>query len=171
MRLHRAEKQKRAVAAVQKLGAKVFYAHQANSSLTTFDTSNDLNVPGWLRQLAGDDFFQSVIFVQIFGLDLEFSGTARGISGPAREITDQDLVHLAGFPKLEGLNISEYSGVTDAGLAHLPRPDRLVRLELGNTSIRGEFLQRLSGSKRLEYLGLARTPLTDEGLSRLGQLP
>lgn len=57
--IHRAEKQKRAVAAVQKLGGKVFYAHQAGPNLTSFDTSKDLNVPGWLRQLAGDDFFQS----------------------------------------------------------------------------------------------------------------
>jgi hypothetical protein len=167
--VNQARRQKEAVAAVQKLGGKVFYAHQASRNLTSFDTSKELDVPGWLRQLAGDDLFRSVIFV-------EFSRPVREPGfpevGPAREITDKDLVHLAAFPKLKGLNVGGgYSGITDAGLAHLPRPDRLVKFHAESTSLTDEYLKRLAGSQRLKSLGLRATLVTDEGLSRLGQLP
>jgi hypothetical protein len=67
-------------------------------------------VPGWLRDLAGDDFFQKVVAIRV-----------------SPTTTDKDLVHLAALPHIEGLYVGGSGNqVSDAGLAHLPRPDRLV---------------------------------------------
>jgi hypothetical protein len=145
VKVNQARRQKQAVEALLNLGATVRYAHQRNDAHPSiFETDKDLNVPNGLRALAGDDFFQSVV-------SLRFS----------RPVTDEDLAHLAAFPHLEQLDFYlNGRNVTDAGLANLPRPDRL-------TSVYAD----LSGLRKLGTIYLSRTRITGAGLKHLVDLP
>jgi hypothetical protein len=159
VKANQARRQKEAVEALLELGATVRYAHQRDdTNPTEFDSSKDLGVPDWLRRLAGDDFFQTVALIQL-----------------PETVTDQDLVHLAALAHLERLIFSQESyqeiAITDAGLDHLPRPDRLVSLAAANTRIGDAFLKRLAGATALETLHLSGTRVTDEGLRSLPRLP
>ena len=158
VKVNQARRQKDAVAALRGLGATVYYEHQRHAGrFNTFDAEKVLDVPGWLRELAGDDFFQSVVCVQF--------------SRSARPVTNDDLAHLAALPRLESLNFLDVAGaVTDAGLANLPRPDRLVCLIAQGTLIGDETLKRLADSTRLEVLHLDRTRVTEQGLRSLGEM-
>jgi hypothetical protein len=159
VKVNQARRQKEAVAALLELGAIVRYEHQKHDSRPyVYDPEKDLNVPGWLRELAGDDFFQTVVHVHFL-----------------RPGSDDDLVHLAALPRLERLVVNGQdngrNNVTDAGLAHLPRPDRLIHFYARGTLLGDDFLRRLAGSDRLEMLGLLGGRVTDEGLRSLGALP
>jgi hypothetical protein len=159
IKVNQARRQKEAVEALLQLGATVRYAHQRDSTNPTeFDSNKNLGVPDWLHRLAGDDFFQSVALI-------EFSGPA----------TDKDLVHLAALPHLECLHFGQESyeeiDVTDAGLGHVRRPDRLIRLAAADTLIGDAFMKRLASAARLQLLHLSGTRVTDEGLRSLPRLP
>lgn len=159
VKVGQARRQKEAVEALLQLGATVRYAHQRNdANPTEFDSDKDLGVPGWLRRMAGDHFFQTVALIQF--------------SGP---VTDKELVHLAALAHVECLHFGQESyeeiDVTDAGLGHLPRPDRLTHLAAANTRIGDAFLKRLTGATGLEVLHLSGTRVTDEGLRALPPLP
>jgi hypothetical protein len=160
VKVNQARRQKEAVEALLELGATVRYAHQRDdTNPTEFESGKDLGVPGWLRRLAGDDFFQTVALI-------EFSAP----------VTDEDLVHLAALPHIERLHVSdqesyEEHNITDAGFAHLPRPDRLTHFGAANTRIGDTFLTRLAGATELQTLHLSATRVTDEGLRSLPRLP
>jgi hypothetical protein len=160
VKVNQARRQKEAVEALLELGATVRYAHQRDdTNPTEFDSNKDLRVPGWLRRLAGDDFFQTVALV-------EFSAP----------VTDEDLVHLAALSHIERLHVSdkesyETHDISDAGFAHLPRPDKLTHFGAANTRISDAFLTRLAGATQLQTLHLSGTRVTDEGLRSLPQLP
>jgi hypothetical protein len=155
VKVNQARRQKEAVAALRQLGATVYYSHQRRDTFpNSYDLANDLSVPGWLRELAGDDFFQSAACVQVLG-----------------PVTDDALVHLAALPHLESLKLSlGGAGVSDAGLANLPRPDRLVYCLVDGTSVGDEFVKRLAGARRLETLSLGGTRVSEQGLRSLGEL-
>jgi hypothetical protein len=156
VKVNQARRQKEAVAALRELGALVRYEHQKlDSKPNAYDTEKDLSVPGWLRDLAGDDFFQTVVHVHFL-----------------RPVTDEDLIHLAALPRIERLVLTDnQKDVTDAGLAHLPRPDRLVHFVAYGTSLGDDFIRRLADSDRLEMFGLFGGRVTDDGLRSLGALP
>ena len=141
VKVNQARRQKAAVEALTRLG-DVFYAHQLSRDLEYFDVydpQKDLGVPTWLRELAGDDFFQSVAAVDF-----------------KAHVTDANLVHLAALRELKRLFfIADAKEVTDVGLANLPRPQPLVYFRASGTSVGDEFVKRLAGSKRLETLGIS----------------
>jgi hypothetical protein len=154
---NQASRQKAAVDALRAVGAAVYYDHQRAATFDSFDTSKELNVPEWLRKLAGDDFFQKVVRV-------DFAGNR----------TEEDLVHLQALPNIESLNFRATSGgrgITDAALAHLPHPERLVRFAADESAIGDGFLQRFANSSRLEALVLDDTSITPQGWAALGELP
>ena len=156
VKVNQARRQKEAVGNLVALGTEIAYEHQWVG--TWYDSTKELDVPMWAQELCGKDFFQNVAWVWF-----------QPKRGTGYEITDDDLVHLAAFPKLRSLTLDRL--VTDIGLAHIPRPDRLVHLNAGSTSLSDEFLKRLSGSQYLEQIWLTETLVTDEGLSSLGRLP
>ena len=64
---NQARRQKAAVDALRAVGAAVYYDHQRGATFDSFDAAKELNVPEWLRRLAGDDFFQKVVRVDFAG--------------------------------------------------------------------------------------------------------
>lgn len=136
-----AERQRRAVAAIGKLGGVVDYKKPAASE--TFPVA-------LLRRWLPPDYFGEVE-------SLYLSNTG---------VTDAELTHLERLPGLRYLNLY-YSGVTDAGLVHLERLTRLERLSLTNAQVTDAGLAHLHGLTSLRWLYLNNTRVTDEGLARL----
>ena len=81
-------------------------------------------------------------------------------------MTDELLEHCAKLPRLVAIN-ANFSGVTDAGLAHLKGHKRLKELLLSQTSITDAGLAHLATIATLEKIDLEETKITDAGLMHL----
>jgi hypothetical protein len=162
---HEVGKRAAAIAALRKLGARL-----------DFDSSQPSR-PNWLRALLSDQSTGEVVEV-LFD---------RG------NVTDADLVHVAGMTKIKRLDIHgskvtdvgmgqlatlrnletldlHGTQVTNAGLTHLTGLRKLKRLYLYDTQITDAGLIHLAGLAQLEHLDLSRTPTTDYGLAHLAGL-
>jgi len=82
------------------------------------------------------------------------------------KMTDELLEHCAKLPRLVAIN-ANFSGVSDAGLAHLKGHNRLKELLLSQTSITDAGLAHLATIATLEKLDLEETKITDAGLAHL----
>jgi hypothetical protein len=109
--------------------------------------------PIWLRNLLGEDFFQSVIAVAF-------------VEDPQN--MDATLEDLRGFSQLQELSLPGTS-VTDAGLKHLKGLNQLRRLDLCSTHVTDSGLTNLKGLSQLQELYLDRTQVTDAGVKKLQQ--
>ena len=126
--------------------------------------------PAWLRNYAGDEYFQEITSVNF--------RTCR------ENVKDNDLALLLGLDRLESVDLlripneifgqepSEPNGmeVTDAGLAYLERLPRLRMLNLDNTRITDAGLATLSRMGSLEEIDIERTKVTVAGLAHLRAL-
>jgi hypothetical protein len=140
-----AERQRRAVAAIEALGGFVQYVANEGKSES---------IPvAFLRQWLPQSYFDGVEAVSLY---------------PAK-FTDADLVHLKWLPGLQRLYLAE-TQVTDAGLAHLRGLIDLQRLDLHNTQITDAGLVHLKGLTGLQVLELRGTQVTDDGLAQLHEL-
>ena len=83
-------------------------------------------------------------------------------------VTDADLVHLKGLPKLNRAYLRE-TKVTDAGLVHLKGMTNLQTLNLCNTKVTDAGLVHLKGLTKLNSLNLWGTKVTDAGVKKLKQ--
>jgi hypothetical protein len=150
LKMRQAQRQRAAVEAIRKSKGAIFYEHQVDSE---GDIINSQVRPGpnWLRRVVGDDFFDSVIVVRF---------------GPAA--TDADFRDLVAFDRLKGLVVD--FDQTDAGLADLPKLNRLKWLNLDHTRTTDAGLIHLARLNRLEWLNLEDTRTTDAGLIHLARL-
>ena len=81
-------------------------------------------------------------------------------------VTDAGLVHLKGLTKLQELTLGE-TKITDAGLVHLKRLTKLKLLDLAFTKVSDAGLVHLKGLTNLQGLYLSDTKVTDAGLVHL----
>ena len=66
VKVNQARRQKEAVAALKALGTGFYYAHQRDDAYPHgISPGHELVVPKWLDELAGYDFFRTVISVQV----------------------------------------------------------------------------------------------------------
>lgn len=90
-------------------------------------------------------------------------------------VTDAKLANLAGMTRLKTLSLGFNTGriicypirVTDAGLAHLKKLAGIETLELEQITITGEGLEHLQGLVHLRRLSLSKSRLTDAGLAHV----
>ena len=94
-------------------------------------------------------------------------------------VGDEGLRHLAALPQLETLLLDSAYRVTDAGLVHIARLDRLKKFSVKDTTVSLAALITLSGQQTAlqvnsshgvladRKLALSGTKITDEGLIRL----
>jgi len=134
-----ARKQKEAVAAIEKLHGTLFWDRPA--------------VPRWLRSLLGDDFFDNVDSIFLFGPK---TGNAW-------------LENLDGLSRLKTLALDR-TQITDADLGRLEGLSHLQELLLERTEITDIGLEKLKGWSQLQKLSLYGTKVTDAGLEHLGEL-
>ena len=138
--VNRAERQLRAVAAVQRLGGDVAYADEGLSWM-----------PKWLRAWAREGYFQTVTAVSLMHVT---------------QVTDADLTHLEGLTGLQLLWLHD-TQVSDAGLEHLKGLSAIQELDLSNTPVSDAGLKHLQRMSSLKRLWLINTRVTDEGIAEL----
>lgn len=138
--VNRAERQRRAVAAVRHLGGEVAYSDGGLSWS-----------PEWLRAWAREDYFQTVTAVSLMNVT---------------QVTDADLTHLEGLTGLERLWLHD-TQVSDAGLEHLKELNAIQELDLSNTRVSDVGLKHLKGMSSLKRLWLINTHVSDEGVAEL----
>lgn len=141
-----ANKQRQAVAMVEKLGGFVTYDYMLDPSGNLLPNAQPSGLE-WLRNLFGIDFFNAVVRLNLDSTD----------------VSDGELALLEGVPQLLWLNLFN-TGITDSGLEHLSRLHRLQRLELGGAvKITDVGLEHLKGLMQLHQVYLGGTQVTDEG--------
>ena len=147
--VHRGERQRRAVAAIKQIGS-VIYENDTVDALLNVNQSASY---WWLRWLPRD------YFDNVYNVDLSES-----------KVTDSSMVHLKVLTRVEVLNLSGATGVTDAGLAHIQDLSRLNWLILTDTPITDAGLVHIQGLTWLDSLYLDGTQVTDAGLRQLQRL-
>jgi hypothetical protein len=165
--VQRAERQRRAVAAICSLKGVI---HYEDDELVT---NTAPSIP-WLRELLGNDYFADVYWVSLTDTQISNAGLdhLKGLPGlrvlylNSMELSDQGLRGLKGLTELEVLYLSN-TRVSDAGCEHLKGLAKLKILTLSDTRVTGAGLQHLKGLTKLEVLKLSGTPITDPGLEHL----
>jgi hypothetical protein len=153
----------------------VWYDYQVDASGDLAD--DQPSEPAWLRQLLGEDFFASVVLLDLYGPNgtdawLErLCGVAelRDLILADTKVTDAGLEHLRGLTGLNVLQLQRTS-VTDAGLEYLKGRNQLQNVDLGETQVTDVGLECLKGLTQLEELNLGGTRVTDAGLKHLNGL-
>jgi hypothetical protein len=195
--VNRAERQRRAVAAIRESGGLVGYDFEEPSSPVPA-VRGESPGPDWLCRLLGVDYFAAVtkVYLPARATDAtaaHLSGltSLQGLTLAGTEVTDAGLAHLRGLTSLQYLHLGDTqvvgladlrgltslhslylrgTQVTDAGLAHLSGLTSLQELDLGGTQVRDAGLAHLSGLTSLQELWLEGTLVTDAGLSHLSGL-
>ena len=133
VRMHNANRQHRAVAAISNLGGVVTFDDDPDDLTMATPKSS---VPGWLRRLLGDDFFHCVTGATVFN--------------------DASMAAVGDLPNLRRLNFVGTPG-TDAGLVYVERLAQLERLNVSDTQITDSGLTHLQGLAQLRELCLRGT--------------
>ena len=113
--------------------------------------------PQWLRDWLGEDFFRSLLAIEVQG-------------DQAKTITVNDLRCVVALPSLKRLGLDDAEELSDGDFAFLSRNRNLERLFLRRTQVTDQGLRELSSLTNLRYLSLAKTKITDEGLVYLKRL-
>ena len=179
VQVNRANKQRRAVEAIEKLGGAVMYDCEERRYRPGGSGSKPPG-PAWLRTLIGRDYFDTVVQVDLVDLydedaiDIVLQHAAKlpdiqyvGSWSRSPRISDNELVRLKGLTHLEQLAFS-FDDVSDTGLAQLRGLVQLRGLWLSrNGMITDSGLKQLAELTKLEVLTLSRTKITDAGLEHL----
>jgi Leucine-rich repeat (LRR) protein len=107
-------------------------------------------------QVTGTGFTNLTALNQL--IDLQLQGSP---------VSDEGLKSLAdSLANLETLNLNN-TGITDAGLQHLPKLTKLRTLSLRETKISDRGMSHLAELSQLGSLDIAKTEISNEGLLRL----
>lgn len=183
--LQRIREQREAVEAVRKFGGWVYYDHDFVGDKPT--PGREPRAPRWLRERLGDEPFQTVRMVSLVYDDLGGKRSDNANTQSAEHVlekvarlpgvrelllckgqtTDDGLRYVGRMADLEQLYLWHAGNVTDRGVAHLERLDRLELIHLSSSQITDDSLVMLSGLPRMEKLSLQHNRFTNAGLSRL----
>ena len=158
----RANRQKRALAAIAAARGEVHFAHE-------FDAADhgipDAQPPGpkWLRQMIGDDYLQRVAVVYL--ADTEYYGDLKAFG--LSQINNEVLRSFESLPDVEVIQLMHTRAITDAGLSHLRSLKKLQALYLHDCHVTGTGCAQLAALPNLKVLDLSRNPLTPAGLKEL----
>lgn len=170
-----------AVEWVNASGGSAYHDWQLSPPGDTDARQSYAEVPDWLVDLLGMDFFSAVYRVDISSTGATDDAVSQFFSaGPTRRpspspggerVTDAGLAHLEALTQLQMLWINCGSQITDAGLQHLEGLTQLRVLMLaGNSRITDAGLTHLKGLVRLEQLNLGGTKVGGAGMENLENL-
>lgn len=175
-KVNRANSQRRAVGEFEKLGLQVHYDYQQTPN--GYFPSAEQNGPKWLRELAGDDYFQTVFWLSSTGNsdrvpDDHFAYVAsfpdiRVLQLRNTDVTDTGLAHVARLRQLRTLTLS--GKVSDGGLTHLKGLGKIESIDLSNNQITGVGLIELKSLTKLRELFLHHNPVGNDGLVPIGEI-
>lgn len=150
-----AHRQARAHARLKSLGGNFAYDYEFTPTLAKLRIADERLSPDWLRKLIGEDFFRSVVIVELTS---------------ECDATDDDLKALQAFPDVWEIRLPGLKRVTDEGLQYLAGLHNLRNLNLRSINIEGHGLRYLSSLSKLEKLSIDEIPLIDEDLEHLESL-
>ncbi len=181
---NQAHVQRSAVMQIVQAGGTVEYSHRFEAIHNDAWVRSDAQPPGpkWLRRLIGDEYFTSVISVELSGSAEHHVDDIMAAVGKFKSlrfldlqnqlVTDVGIAHIRKLTLLERLLLSG-TNVTDHGLRHLAHLNSLVELELDDTTISdaGLLNARIGDKHRLHTLSLLGTKVSNETLDLLRRLP
>ena len=144
-----ARQQQAAVAAIENLGGHVRYDYEF-TTIGGRELVDEPPRPAWLRALLGDDFFRSVV-------EVDLSET---------RATAADFERLKSFDKLKGF-WAYRTQLGNADLEHLRGLTQLETLDLRQTQVSDTGLECINPLTQLKSLSLAGTDVTDAGVAKL----
>lgn len=188
--VHSTERQRDAVAAIQKYGGWVRYDFQYPSGefhWSDFNSKARSPVPRWLLDRLGFDFFHDVVQVSLNYS--EDSGKREENHNPTDEAlqhlpefsnlrvlllsdsqaSDASMQYLARLKKLECLMMWDVTNVTDAGAAHLENLQNLNYIHLSSSQITDKTLIMFARMPKIRGLSLQFNDFSDEGLKHVSQ--
>jgi hypothetical protein len=187
--VNKAREQRQAVAAIQRFGGWVAYDYEfVNGELIP---GRNPWAPVWLRKQLGDEFFQTVRYVDLFydyssgkpmnsfnmpPCDdflrqlLKLDGLT-GLTVHAPQVTDGGLRHIGKLTGLEELYIGNARSITDARVSHLAGLNKLRSIHINCSNLTDNSLAILSSLPSMETLSLQDNHFSDKGLERLGRKP
>ncbi len=127
--------------------------------------------PAWLRNLLGDDFFTTVVLVEVHSnvpikqLDALPYVQIAYLLGP--HVGDDDIRHLSGLTRIEILTLGVDSQVTDDGLDVIGGLTQLRLLDLSNTMVTDAGLEKLRGLRNLKRLMLPPMRVSPDAIAKL----
>jgi internalin A len=169
-------KQKATVETIKKWGEDVVIHN--DSPDYSLDPQNCRYYPRWLRDLFGDDYFYKVWSVQIRGSDLtninltplEKLEYLDDIYIHNSQIIDRQFEQIIRLPKLDSLSL-DGCNITNEMLARISNiknlQPKLRLLSLENTKITDKGLGYLNNFKKLKWLYLDQSDITDDGILHL----
>jgi hypothetical protein len=196
---HRARQQKLAVAKIRALRGEIIYDYQKIKGKNWDDIDGKAlsPYPKWLRDWAGEDYFQTVVQVNLSKTSATDADLAILKNLPnldclnlSSKITNEGLIHLQGVKNLKGLilegvaiddsglsylsNLTELRGlmldspkITDAGIKHLQRLTSLEQFCLIGSPITDASLKTIKKFKKLHFLGIVDSRITKDGFGEL----
>ena len=189
--IHATRRQEHAVKAILAYGGWVRYDFQFSTkgyAPQNFDPKAESNVPRWLVEQLGVDFFHSVVQVNLNYSD--DSGTRKENSNTSDEALqylpampdirvlllqntqarDSSLKHVSNLRKLEHLYMWDVSLVSDAGVEHLEGLHNLKSVHINDSRISDGALRVFGRLENLEELSLQGNHFSDDGLANLVDL-
>jgi hypothetical protein len=191
---HRAREQARAVAAL-KSHAGVYYDYQVlnlnsiEDALQSIDESATSDVPEWLLDGLGVDFFHDVTLVYLFGDPPADDNTLaaltplrklRFLSIRSEDVTNAGLAHVRSLVHLQSLELFSHAHwfgflndlrFDDDGLSEIAALSNLQELRIGPCDINDTGLEHLTSLRKLRLLEFHETEarLTRAGVEQLSR--
>jgi hypothetical protein len=168
--LHRAERQRRAVAGIEASGGRVFYDYQWQEG--DYIEGGGSPLPDWLLAHGGRDLFHSVVAASMgayFHLDRPDTGPGQSTFDKDFFVSDATWGHLQALPRLEWLDLNACNLAND-DLKRLTTIRRLRSIQLETVPIDGRGLAHLADLPRLEELSLSQSRISDDTLDGLLQI-
>lgn len=181
---HRARQQKLAVEKIVAWGGVVNYDYQVipvNPAIRDpggldFDLDESITPlrTQWLRRFIGDDYFQTVVCVDLSKTSISDDGLLILENLPAlrvlilddTKITRMGLSHFEGLRNLELLSL-ENTLIDDSGLAYLENLAALRWLGLGGNNITDGSVKYFKNFTKLKTLKLTDAQVTEKGVASI----
>lgn len=173
----RAERQRRAVAAIHAAGGTVVYAHEVDEHRARRSNPPPPPGPTWLHAWIGPHYFQRVEIIYLMPLSdqkreplpLRDCVGARSLTVHQRHLTARQLEAIGDVGSLDEL-ILYVDTFDDEGLVHLARLNRLESLTIHGGAFSAEGIACLCQIPNLKDLVMFRTRVEPGGFQALSKL-
>jgi hypothetical protein len=151
--VNEAHRQRTVVSAINAAGGSVVYDYMQHPDRPLGRTRFG-QVPKWIIDLLGHDFFASVINVRI------------------PKPTDELMIHVGKLRSLQSFdgNYDQMSEVSDTGAGHLTKLKLLNHILLSSDLITDDSLRNFGKMPQLQGLQFRSKQITDEGIAHLSSL-
>jgi hypothetical protein len=176
-----ANRQKRAVEAIQQSGGEFNYDYQRSPSRTGRGQSFSLRVeppgPTWLRRILGDHYFITPVAMRMSEtiiddclLHLAALPAIESASFGSVTFRNQDFDHLAMLTNLRSLAFHKCTFREPQSFDALAELRNLETFSLQDPNFGDDDVKHLSGAANLSQLFLYETAITDEGVAHFQKL-